>query len=93
MASVIPTYSPGPPRLANGAHKQRLVLVSIALTLATSIATYTATVTLLYADIRRDHALLQQTVEFNKRLADQEHTTLRQQIEQLRQALDRMGAR
>ena len=99
MATAIAPYSPGPPRRSDGSLDKRWLMVAgTIVTIATSVVTYTVTVTLLYAEIRSDAALLMQRVEFIEQIHEREHMSTRQRIDamdawskQIQQQLDRSG--
>ena len=91
-AGTVSSYSPGPGRNGSAFEKRVVVIVGAALTVITSLVTYTVTVTRLYAEIRQDIAILQ-----DRRLADQQlhelqHMALYERIAELqRQLAERRG--
>ena len=86
---TVPAYSPGPRRgTGDGFDRRVVVLVGSLLTVATSLVTYTVTVTMLYAGIQQDIAILQERRQTDQQLHELQHKALYERIAELQRQLE-----
>ena len=86
--TVASQYSPGP-RRGDGLGKSTVGIVGAVVAVMTSLVTYTVTVTMLYAEIRQDIAILQDRRQADQSLHAQQHQALSERIAELQRQMER----